>query len=65
MSTRRALISKDDLDRMATVCAAHGVVFRGRIDPSGAFDFTLAPKSEAVLASNGDLDDRIAKGEGF
>jgi hypothetical protein len=56
--SRRALITKDDLDRMACAVAAHGVVMKGRVDPLGGFSFTLAPKGDADKAHN-DLDDRL------
>ena len=59
MSGRRALISKDDLDRMACAVAAHGVVFKGRVDPLGGFTFTLSPQAEDSPARNDDLDDRL------
>lgn len=65
MAGRKALISKDDLDRMATAVAAHNVVMQGRVDSLGNFTFTLSPKSDAVAPSNDDLDDRIERGEGF
>lgn len=65
MSNRRALISKNDLDRMATAVAAHGVVLRGRVDPDGGFSFTLAPKSDGMAPDNDDIDARIANGDGF
>ncbi|BBI19854.1 hypothetical protein EKJ_07010 [Qipengyuania flava] len=59
MAGRKALISKDDLVRMATTVAAHGVVLRGRIDALGNFDFTMTRQAEAVASSNDDLDDRL------
>lgn len=58
MSGRRALISKDDLERMACAVAAHGVVLRGRVDDRG-FTFTMAPQVEKGAPTNDDLDDRI------
>lgn len=60
MSGRKALISKDDLDRMACAVAAHGVVIRGRVDALGNFDFTMAPKTERATPGNDDLDDRLS-----
>lgn len=59
MAGRRALISKDDLDRMASTVAAHGVVFRGRVDALGNFDFTLTRQAERAASCNDDLDDRL------
>lgn len=59
MAGRRALISKDDLDRMATAVAAHGVVIKGRVDPLGGFTFTMTRQREQVASSNDDLDDRL------
>lgn len=57
MAGRRALISKDDLDRMATVCAAKGVIIEGEYR---GFRFTMSPaKAEAMLARNDDLDGRL------
>jgi len=60
VASRRALISKDDLDRMATAVASHGVVLKGRVDPMGGFTFTMTPQPEAG-ASNGrdDFDSRF------
>lgn len=61
MSTRRALISKDDLDRMACAVAAHGVVFKGRIDPLGGFTFTMEPPKGGAPVNRGpDLGDEFA-----
>jgi hypothetical protein len=59
MSGRKALITKDDLERMASAVAVHGVVFRGRVDPAGGFTFTLAPQADAGLPSRSDLDARL------
>jgi hypothetical protein len=59
MAGRRALIGKDDLDRMASVCAAHGVVIKGRVDPLGGFTFTMSPQADATAPGNDDLDDRL------
>ena len=59
MSGRRALITKDDLDRMASAVAQHGVVIRGRVDAMGGFTFTLAPQKGADLPPQGDLDARL------
>ena len=59
MAGRKALLSKDDLERMATTVAAHGVVLRGRVDALGNFDFTMTRQAEAVASSNDDLDDRL------
>jgi hypothetical protein len=59
MAGRRALISKDDLERMACAVAAHGVVFKGRVDPMGGFTFTMAPQTDRAAPSNDDLDDRL------
>lgn len=57
MAGRKALIPKDDLNRMATVCAAQNVVIEGEYK---GFRFTMSPaKAEAMLAHNGDLDDRL------
>ena len=61
MSGRRALISKDDLDRMASTVAAHGVVLRGRVDALGNFNFTMTRQAEAVASINDDLDERLGK----
>ncbi|MEM7687799.1 MAG: hypothetical protein AAF291_02155 [Pseudomonadota bacterium] len=63
--TRRALISKGDLDRMAKTVAAHGVVFDGRVTPKGDLSFRVSPFVEKRGANNDDLDDRIANGDGF
>ena len=65
MPGRKALISKDDLERMAQTVAAHGVVIRGRVDATGAFDFTMTRQADTLALSNDDLDDRIAAGRGF
>lgn len=65
MATRRALISKSDLDRMAVAVAAHGVVMKGRVDPDGGFSFSLSPKVDGSAIYNDDLDERIARGDGF
>lgn len=59
MSGRRALISKDDLNRMAATVAAHGVVFDGRVTASGDLAFRLSPFVEKRGASSDDLDDRL------
>lgn len=59
MAGRRALISKDDLERMACAVAAHGVVFKGRVDPLGGFTFTMAPQGNPGSHGNDDLDDRL------
>ena len=59
MAGRKALLSKDDLDRMATVVAAHGVVMKGCVDPLGNFTFTLSPQIERAASTNDDLDDRL------
>ena len=59
MSGRRALITKDDLERMASVVAQHGVVMRGRVDAMGGFTFTLAPQESADLPPRNDLDARL------
>jgi hypothetical protein len=57
MSGRKALIPKDDLSRMAAVCAAQNVVIEGEYM---GFRFTMSPaKAEALLAKNDDLDDRL------
>lgn len=57
MAGRKALIPKDDLNRMATVCASKGVVIEGEYR---GFRFTMTPaKGEAMLARNDDLDDRL------
>ena len=65
MASRRALISTADLARMASAVAAYGVVLKGRVDPLGNFDFSLTREPDGGMPSNDDLDDRIAKGEGF
>ena len=65
MSGRRALISKDDLDRMACAVAAHGVVMKGRVDPEGGFSFTLCPRPITTAGGADDLDAAIARGDGF
>lgn len=64
MSGRKALISKDDLGRMAEVAAKHSVAVKGRIDPMGNFTFDIAP---IVLADarNDDEDDFTARIDGF
>ncbi|WP_343343374.1 hypothetical protein WJT74_07670 [Sphingomicrobium sp. XHP0239] len=59
MAGRKALISKDDLERMATTVAAHGVVLKGRVDALGNFDFTMTRPAEGVASCNDDLDDRL------
>ena len=59
MTSRRALISKDDLDRMACAVAAHGVVLKGRVDPRGSFTFTMTRQAEQMGPMNEDLDDRL------
>jgi hypothetical protein len=59
MAGRKALISKDDLDRMACAVAAHGVVMKGCVDTLGNFTFTLSPQKNAALPENDDLDDRL------
>lgn len=65
MTARRALISKDDLDRMACAVAAHGVVFKGRIDPQGGFSFTMEPpKAGAPLRPQADLGDEFERWAG-
>ncbi|MBD2840762.1 hypothetical protein [Erythrobacter rubeus] len=60
MGTRRALISKDDLNRMALTVAQHGVVFQGRVTPSGDLTFRLTPFVTKPEGSADDLDDRLA-----
>ncbi len=63
MAGRKALIPKDDLNRMAIVCAAQNVVIEAEY---GGLRFTMSPaKADGFLARNDDLDDRIANGEGF
>ena len=57
--SRKALIPKGDLQRMAETVAAHGVVFRGRLDALGNLDFTLTPARGGVDSSNDDIDDRL------
>ena len=57
--SRRALITKDDLERMANAVALHGVVFRGRVDPAGGFTFTLSPLTGEGNAGRSDLDARL------
>jgi hypothetical protein len=59
MSGRRALISKDDLARMACAVAAYGVTFKGRVDAAGNFDFTVTPGATGGPSGNDDLDDRL------
>jgi hypothetical protein len=44
---------------MASVCAAHGVVIKGRVDPLGGFTFTMSPQADATAPGNDDLDDRL------
>ena len=61
MAGRKALISKDDLDRMASTVAAHGVVLRGRVDALGNFDFTMTRQAEGAASVNDDLDNRLGK----
>lgn len=61
MAGRRALISKEDLERMASTVAAHGVVFKGRVDPLGSFTFTMALPANAPVQSGDDLDDRLSE----
>ena len=60
MSSRRALLSKGDLDRMASACAAHGVRFRGRVDSVGNLEFTLTPVASAASISNDDFEERLS-----
>lgn len=59
MSGRKALITKDDLERMASAVAVHGVVFRGRVDPAGGFSFVLAPQTAEGTSGRDDLDARL------
>ncbi|WP_170005046.1 hypothetical protein [Pseudopontixanthobacter vadosimaris] len=59
MSGRKALISKDDLERMACAVAAHGVVLKGRVDPLGGFTFTMTPQAGQAASANDDLDVRL------
>lgn len=61
MSGRRALISKDDLARMACAVAAYGVTFRGRVDAAGNFEFTVTPGVNGGPPGVDDLDDRLDK----
>jgi hypothetical protein len=57
MAGRKAIIPKDDLNRMATVCASKNVVIEGEYR---GFRFTMSPaKAETMLARNDDLDDRL------
>jgi hypothetical protein len=65
VTARRALISKDDLERMACAVAAHGVVLKGRVDPLGGFTFTMEPSKGALLPRNDDLDDRLDEWAGL
>jgi hypothetical protein len=65
VTARRALISKDDLDRMACAVAAHGVVFKGCVDPQqNIFTFSMEPGRGAGLPRNDDLDDRLDRWAG-
>lgn len=59
MAGRRALISKDDLERMACAVAAHGVVIKGRVDPLGGFTFTMQQQATNSAPGSNDLDDRL------
>lgn len=57
MASRRALISKEDLHRMATVCAAENVVIEGEYR---GFRFTMSPaKAAPIIGGSSDLDDRL------
>ncbi len=58
--SRRALIRLDELRRMARVVRDEGVTFQGRVDPLGAFSFTLSPANVSTLPDDDDdLDRRI------
>lgn len=62
MAGRRALISTDDLRRMAKVAAEYGVSVNGRLDPLGNFSIRIAPNHTAANSDAGDdLDDRLAQ----
>lgn len=59
MSGRRALISKDDLNRMAATVAAHEVVFEGRTNADGELVFRMTPLVERDSQNSDDLDERL------
>ena len=63
MSGRRALIPRKLIDDAAQTSVAHNSVVE--IERDG-FKLRVTPaKGAAHLAAQSDLDDRIAKGEGF
>ena len=62
MAARRALISTDDLRRMAKVAAEYGVSVNGRVDPLGNFSIRIVPAHPGERIGHGDdLDDRLAE----
>lgn len=62
MAGKRALISTDELRKMAKLVAEYGVTFRGRVDPLGNFSFAVAPTNAQARNDDGDdLDDRLAE----
>lgn len=62
MAGRRALISTDDLRRMAKVAAEYQVSVKGKLDPMGNFTVDIAPVPIAARNDDSDdLDDRLAR----
>lgn len=62
MAGRRALISTDDLRRMAKVAAEFGVCVNGKMDALGNFSIRIAPAQADARNDDGDdLDDRLAQ----
>jgi len=62
MAGRRALLPLNVLRGMAKVVNEHGVSFRGHLDDSGGFTFTLAPKFVDEPEHNSDdFDERLAR----
>lgn len=62
MAGRRALISTDDLRRMAKVAAEYGVNIKGKLDPLGNFTVNIAPATMIGGNDDGDdLDNRLAE----
>ena len=61
--TRRAIVSTEELRKMARLVAETGVTFRGRMDALGGFSFSILPTSAAAVKFNDgdDLDDRLAE----
>lgn len=60
MTKRRAIISTDDLRRMAKVAAEFGVTVNGKIDALGNFTVRVAPSIGPAQNDGDDFDDRLA-----